>query len=57
LAFLVWRSASSEFHGIGMRGRQRLLHLLEQPLVRGVVAEPLLVTANQRLVLGYTRIN
>jgi hypothetical protein len=31
-----------------------LLQLLEKPLVRGVVAEPLLATADQRLVLGYT---
>src|SRR5262245_29786969 len=33
--------------------RQRLLQLLEQPLVRGIVAEPLLATADQRLILGH----
>ena len=37
------------------RRRQRLLQLLEQPLVRGIVAEPLLATADQRLALGHGR--
>jgi hypothetical protein len=38
------------------RRRQRLLQLLEQPFVRGIVAEPLLATADQRLVLGNARV-
>jgi hypothetical protein len=38
------------------RRRQCLLQLFEQALVRGVVAEPLLATADQRLVLGHARV-
>jgi hypothetical protein len=38
------------------RRHQCLLQLLEQPLVRGIVAEPLLATADQRLVLGHARV-
>src|SRR5262245_42122588 len=37
------------------RRRQRLLQLLEQPLVRGIVAEPLLATADSVSISGPTR--
>ncbi|MGA8971830.1 MAG: hypothetical protein WB496_01335, partial [Pseudolabrys sp.] len=39
-----------------MLRRQRLLQLLEKSLVRSIIAEPLLATADQRLVLRHTRV-
>ena len=39
-----------------VRRRQGFLQLLKQPAVGGIVAEPFLATADQRLVLGHTRV-
>ena len=36
-----------------VRRCQRRPQLLEQPLIRGIVTEPLLATADQRFVLGH----
>ena len=36
--------------------RQCLLQLLEQPLVRRIIAEPLLATTDQRFILGHARV-
>jgi hypothetical protein len=48
-------------HRVGLRAytspkRQRFLQLLKQPPVGSIVAEPFLATADQRLVLGHTRV-
>jgi hypothetical protein len=42
--------------GSFMLRRQRLLQFLEQLLVRGIIAEPLLAAADQRFVISHTSV-